>query len=174
MPSTTLWNRFGKPIVDASQAVGVLLAGIGLVLTAAQLRDSHKTESVSLALQFDDRLKSQDSLGMLAIANSHPALAMLTPEGGEYTFQRLAIVLSNYDTLYYLYRDGMIKDALAYNLFCADTEAMARNREVDAMVKYVRMVNKDDQIYSGFEAMATKCTQWDHDGSGRRFEGGSS
>jgi hypothetical protein len=169
-------RRAGK--LTASTPIATLIAAVALIFAAFQLADGRKTESVSLALQFDDRLHSKEALDMLVRASSDPPSPIFTPdasstgERGAYSLQQGAIVLSNYDTINYLYKQNLVKPSIIYNLFCSSVDVLSANAEMQRLVQKEREKPGDSDSYSGFTQLSATCKQWEHDGSAVRFESG--
>ena len=53
------WWEMVERALKLVQTVGVLLAGIGLLMTSHQLRLSQLSESATLGLQFDARINTE-------------------------------------------------------------------------------------------------------------------
>ena len=169
MQLSTFWRRFAKPALAVLQAVGVFIAGIGLLLTALQLHDNRQVESASVGLQFDDRLTKPSAIAIIDAAESLPPVPILKEHGGQSTDDELEMMLGNYDTLYYLREERLINDQMTYDLFCFDLSGMYANAEVSAYLKQERQDAKDSAIYIGFDRMAATCAQWDKSGKGPRL-----
>lgn len=167
MTPREFWERFGKPWAEAIQAGGVLLVGVGLVLTANQIGDARKVESANVGLQFDDRLTSPVATEILDAAETVPPEKILKEHGGKSTDIQLEGVFGDYDTLYYLHKEHLINDELSYDIFCYDLEALHANTEALKYLAAERRLAHDATIYNGFDKLAVICSQWDASGRGR-------
>jgi hypothetical protein len=169
MRPSDFWRHFAKPTLAALQAVGVFIAGVGVLLAAIQLHDNRQVESASLGLQFDDRLSNPSTIAIIDASESFPPLAILKEHGGHSTDDELESMLGIYDTLYYLHEDRLINDQMSYDLFCFDLKAVYGNPEVSTYLKQERREANDSSIYIGFDRVAAVCTQWDKSGRGSRL-----
>jgi hypothetical protein len=161
------WNRFGKPIVELVQAVGILLAGIGLILTAIQIQDARKVESAEIGLKFAKRLSTPSAIDIIDAAEAVPMQYILTDKGGKSSDDQLEAVLGDYDTLYYLRQEGLINERLSYNMFCFDLEHLYDDKEVTSYLADARRTTNDQSIYAGFDRLTAICKQWEKSGRGR-------
>ena len=158
----SFWSRRVKPGLDLIQAIGVFLAGIGLILTAFQLGLQVKSESATLGFQFDDRLSKPVMIQIADAIESTPQLPILAPTG-KVSGDDLYDYLGNFDSIYYLHKEGLIDDQMIDDLFCADAELAFDDPEIKAFLNADRTPgNKDD--YIGFDKLAAYCVQLDHSG----------
>lgn len=160
------WDTTGKWISRVGPTVGLLLTATGLFLNLAQTAHSHKMEAADITLRFDDRLSSPTSAAIVSAAEDEPAMPIMKTNGGKFDEVDLDNVLGDFDTLYYLRKEGLLNDELAYDVFCPDLEAVHDNREVGAYLKADRRAAGAQDDYIGFDKLNAICLRWDKTGRG--------
>ncbi|HSZ75508.1 MAG TPA: hypothetical protein VK779_11860 [Rhizomicrobium sp.] len=174
---TDFWHKYIKPLLDIIQVVGVIIAACGLYYagrqlsdTATQLSQSSDLASAQIGLRFDDRLKKPDMVGIEDAVEAVPQLKILISHGGKYNEDQLEQFIGDYDTIYYLHKQGLINDPLAYDLFCTDIEDAFHDPEVSSYLKEDRVNQGSATDYVGFDKMAALCLGWDKSGKARFLE----
>ena len=157
----TIWDRWITPSLSVIQAVGVLAAGIGLILTANQLRLSRLSESASIGIQFDDRLSQPDMLRISDAVESIPPAPILSPKGST-SEDQLDEFLGDYDTIYYLHEEGLINNQMLDDLFCVDPEDGIKDPEIIGYLQQDRAQPASALDYIGFDKLASICNALDN------------
>jgi hypothetical protein len=162
----TWWEIFERAL-KIIQTAGVLLASIGLFMTWHQLQLAQRSESASLGLQFDERINKGINLE-ISDAIQTPS-KLLEKNGGKFTERQLEDYLGQYDTLYYLYAQGLINEQMTYNLFAFDVALAHQNQEVQDYLQKVRTEAKDVTLYVGFDKLAQVIKSWNADGTAKQL-----
>ena len=161
------WADIRKVMLAALPVLSIIFAGSSLLFTALQFQANAKVEAARFALQFDDRLTRPEIVAIVDAVENIPPKKVLQEHGGLSTDDSLDDLIGNYDTLYYLHRDGLIDDQLAYDIFCGNIEDVYDNPEVLAYVRGYRSgAQADRDAFIGFDRMAAKCKTWDASGRG--------
>jgi hypothetical protein len=168
MEFSTAWRK-AKPIIEAVQAGGVLLAGIGLIFTAVQLHDNRTAESAVVGLQFEDKFNKSSAMRIVAAIEADPPKSILKEHGGLSDAAALDDFIGDYDTLYYMHKEKLINDEMVYNIFCSYIEDAYANAEIKAHLRDERTAANDPELDAGFDRMAAICNSWDKNGRGKRL-----
>jgi hypothetical protein len=129
MRSSFWWSwKFVERLLKLVQTAGVVLAGVSLFVASHQLKLARLSESAALGLQLDARINAGTNFEISTAIES--ASKLLKKNGGKFTEGQLDDYLGQYDTLYYLYGQGLINEQMIYNLFSYDLGLAHGNREV--------------------------------------------
>jgi hypothetical protein len=149
------------------ETAGVLLVGIGLVMTSHQLELAQLSESASLGLQFDERINTGTNLEIKSAIDTSSKL--LKKNGGKFTEGQLEAYLGQYDTLYYLYVQRLINEQMTYNLFEYDVGLANQNQEIQDYLQKVRTESKDAALFVGFDKLAQIIKSWNTTGRAKQL-----
>lgn len=162
--------EYTKRILDVIQTIAIVIGVLGIVIAAYQFYYSGLKESASIGMTFDDRLSQGTNLAIgNRIGDGTGTTTLLNTDHpqGPFTADQLAQYLGEYDTLWYLYQEGLINDQMVYNLFCADLESAYSNNSVQTFVVSEQTGGPMDKLnYIGFDEVAQLCVQWDSTGRG--------
>jgi hypothetical protein len=156
--------------LEATQAVGIVFAAIGLFYAAEQFRESSNATSAEIGLRFDDRFRQPEMIKIESAVESVPTEPILPEHHGLSSEDQLEQYIANYDALYYLYKQGLVNDLMMWDLFCSDLMDAYSDKEVRTYLTDYRSTPRSRDDYLGFDKLAAICISWNKNGRGNLLD----
>jgi hypothetical protein len=138
---------------DIAGFIQIVVTVGGFFAVLYQLNSGRKTESASLMFQINKEVRS--GVNSHIVADIDAAKPIFKP-AGQYSLEEVDNYLMNWELLAKAYEHGLVNTDMLYDAFSYDIEKAWSNPEIQKFVMDARDAERNEDIYGGFEELATK------------------